>query len=127
MDIESKGYEKFNAMKSSNGALKTMIAIGGWTDSESDKYSQMVADPSKIRAFITSVLDFLGKYKFDGLDLDWEYPYKVDTDKAGFANLLKAFRTAFQPYGYLLSSAVSPNQTITELGNKNRLKIIGFH
>ena len=76
-DIVNKGYEKFVALKIRNPAIKTMIAIGGWTDSESDKYSQLVADSTKIATFVDSVVRFLQLYKFDGLDFDWEYPYKV--------------------------------------------------
>lgn len=115
-DINLKGYEKFVALKDKNPNIKTMIAIGGWTDSLTDKYSQLVANPDKIANFVTSVMAFLQKYKFDGLDLDWEFPYKVDTDKAGFANLIKALKNAFKDYGYLLSSAVAVNKTIIDLG-----------
>lgn len=34
----------------------------------------MAADPAKRAVFVNSVLEFLPKYNFDGLDLDWEYP-----------------------------------------------------
>ena len=34
----------------------------------------MAADAEKRSKFIKSVLDFLIKYNFDGLDFDWEYP-----------------------------------------------------
>lgn len=50
------------------------VGIGGWNDSAGDKYSRLVNDPSCRNRFVTNILDFLEKYGFDGLDLDWEYP-----------------------------------------------------
>jgi len=119
-DIDLGGYANFNAMKKKNPGLKTMIAIGGWTDSEvigngPGKYSQLVSDPVKRSTFINSVMAFLNQYEFDGLDLDWEYPGKYpggEGDKVGFTNLCKELRTAFNPKGYLLSAAVAANEGI---------------
>lgn len=50
------------------------VAIGGWNDSSGDKYSRLVNDPNSRHKFIARILDFLEKYGFEGLDLDWEYP-----------------------------------------------------
>lgn len=50
------------------------MAIGGWNDSQGDKYSRLVNNPAARRRFIENVLKFLDKHDFDGLDLDWEYP-----------------------------------------------------
>lgn len=50
------------------------IAVGGWTDSEGNKYSQMMNDPGKRGTFVRSVVDFVKKWNFEGVDLDLEYP-----------------------------------------------------
>ena len=50
------------------------LAIGGWNDSQGDKYSRLVNNPEARKNFIDHALRFIEKYNFDGLDLDWEYP-----------------------------------------------------
>ena len=50
------------------------LAIGGWNDSQGDKYSRLVNNAKSRRKFIDHVLKFIEKHGFDGLDLDWEYP-----------------------------------------------------
>ena len=116
VDIDLGGYSKFNAMKLKNRGLKTMIAIGGWTDSEVEegtgpgKYSRLVSDPNKIKTFVTSASKFLQTHGFDGLDLDWEYPGDYPNDKKGFTDLCKALKTEFDSKGYVLSAAVAANE-----------------
>lgn len=65
-------YEKIAALKSRG--VKVLMAIGGWNDSAGDKYSRLVNSPSARRRFIENVIQFIEKYDFEGLDLDWEYP-----------------------------------------------------
>ena len=121
-DIDTGGYSKFVALKSTNPQLKTMIAIGGWDDSLDGKYSILVSDSKNIAAFVESVMGFLRQYGFDGLDLDWEYPTTPE-DKIGFANLITALREAFKPMGYLLSAAVVCNAEKTEAGTVHKISI----
>jgi len=84
-----------------------MISLGGGRDFNdgTNKYSKLVANTTKIATFVSSVMTFLQKYGFDGLDIDWEHPTAA-TDKAGYVSLTKALRKAFNPKGYLLSAAV---------------------
>lgn len=116
-DVDLKGYTNFVALKSQNPSLKTMISVGGWTDSTdgTNKYSKMAASATNINTFVSSVVAFLQLYKFDGLDLDWEYP-KQAGDKANFANLMAALKNAFKPYGYLLSAAVAADPATVDAG-----------
>lgn len=64
------GYNKFTSHKKVNPDLKAIVAIGGWNEG-STKYSDMARDPSARKTFVDSVVPFLEKYNFDGLDLDW--------------------------------------------------------
>jgi chitinase len=67
------------------------IAIGGWGEG-SENYSIMAADPAKRKKFIDSVLIFVKKFDFDGVDMDWEYPGRrggIPEDKENFVTLMK--------------------------------------
>jgi len=83
-----------------------------------------VNNPSARKRFIENVVQFLQKYNFDGLDLDWEYPkcWQVacdkgpDSDKPNFAAFVRELSGAFKPKGLLLSSAVSPSKTVIDAG-----------
>ena len=98
-------YKQVTALKSKK--RKVLLAIGGWNDSEGDKYSRLVNSGSSRAAFVQQVASFLLANNFDGLDLDWEYPkcWQVDCslgpdqDKRGFAELIKELHFAFKPKG----------------------------
>ena len=71
-DIDNDFYGKVVEYK--RYGIKVTIAIGGWNDSQGDKYSRLVNNPAARKRFIENVVQFIKKYDFDGLDLDWEYP-----------------------------------------------------
>lgn len=116
-DNYGKGaFERFTALKKQNPKLKTLIAIGGWNEG-SIKYSSMAMSESTRRTFIESVVQFLEKYNFDGLDLDWEYPAArggKPEDKNNFSALLRELKAAFEPKGYMLTAAVSAGKWFIE-------------
>ncbi|XP_014602332.1 PREDICTED: probable chitinase 3 [Polistes canadensis] len=121
-DIDNKFYERVVAYKSKG--IKVLLAIGGWNDSAGDKYSRLVNSASARQRFISHVLQFLEKYGFEGLDLDWEYPvcWQVDcnkgpkSDKESFALLVQHLSKVFKPKGLLLSAAVSPSKRVVDAG-----------
>jgi len=69
-DIDNQFYTQVAKLREKG--KKVVIAIGGWNDSAGDKYSKLVHNAHARRVFIFNVLQFIEKYGFDGLDLDWE-------------------------------------------------------
>lgn len=78
--------------------LKTLISVGGWSWSE--KFSDVALTEESRAIFAESCLQFILKYGFDGIDLDWEYPVaggepdnvNRPEDKQNFTLLLKKIR-----------------------------------
>lgn len=93
MAIFLEFYERVAAYKKKG--LKVSLALGGWNDSQGDKYSRLVNNPAARARFIKHALEFLEKYDFDGLDLDWEYPKCWQVQKPRYClreKYLKNFR-----------------------------------
>ncbi|XP_043267881.1 probable chitinase 10 [Venturia canescens] len=121
-DIDNKFYERVVAYKAKG--IKVLLAIGGWNDSAGDKYSRLVNSASSRARFISHVVQFIEKYGFEGLDLDWEYPvcWQVEcskgppSDKHSFTLFVKELSETFKPKGLLLSTAVSPSKRVIDAG-----------
>lgn len=71
-DIDNKFYSRVVAYRKKG--IKVLVAIGGWNDSQGDKYSRLVNSAQARARFVVNVIQFIEKWGFDGLDLDWEYP-----------------------------------------------------
>ncbi|MGK7950424.1 MAG: glycosyl hydrolase family 18 protein [Xenococcaceae cyanobacterium] len=65
-------FEQLNNIKAENPHLKTLISIGGWT--LSGKFSDVALTDASRETFAKSAVEFMTKYGFDGIDIDWEYP-----------------------------------------------------
>lgn len=55
--------------------VKVSVAIGGGRDSEGSKYGRLLTDANARRKFVTTSIDFIKKYNFQGLDLDLEVSF----------------------------------------------------
>merc|ERR1711990_868997 len=95
LDKSLKNYEKFVDLKKSNPKLKTLIAIGGWKDSQQNagSYKKMFKSKSLMQRFARDAVEFMEKWGFDGLDLDYEHPHAAE--KEGMDNWMKELRNAF--------------------------------
>lgn len=72
-DYGKGGYERITNLRKTYPHLKVSLAIGGWNEG-SQNYSIIAADPQRRKRLVKSITEFLRRYNFDGLDLDWEYP-----------------------------------------------------
>ncbi|ROT76530.1 hypothetical protein C7M84_004873, partial [Penaeus vannamei] len=84
-----------------------------WGEGGMGEYSHMASLPERRAVFISSVVDFLKSYGFDGLDMDWEYPGAPErggmaADKENFRLLMEELRRAFdaEDQGWDLTVAV---------------------
>lgn len=71
-------FNLLNTYKKKHPAVKTLISVGGWADTRNFYAMATNADGSVnqagIDAFADSVTEFLGRYGFNGVDIDYEYP-----------------------------------------------------
>ena len=71
--------------------ISRLLAVGGW-EMGMGAFSAMVKDEKNMVKFVKTSIEYLRKWNFDGLDLDFEYP-GIDwrgSDPTGiFAILLK--------------------------------------
>lgn len=76
--------------------LKVTLSIGGWTYSQDGHFS-FVTDATKRATFVSSALQLVEDYGFDGVDLDFEYPSSTAQGQ-GLADLFTSLRSAFDSY-----------------------------
>jgi Chitinase len=69
-------YGAVTALKARQPGLQAWIAIGGWAMNDPGPYrtafSDMVSSDANQNAFFESLIKFMQRYDFDGVDLDWE-------------------------------------------------------
>ncbi|KAI0261223.1 glycoside hydrolase superfamily [Gloeopeniophorella convolvens] len=80
-------------LKLANRNLKVLLSIGGWTYSQDGHFS-FVTDSGLRATFVSSAVQLIKDYGFDGIDIDFEYP-SDSAQGQGFASLLTELRTAF--------------------------------
>lgn len=92
-------YEQFYTLKHKNPQLKTLLSLGG--ASVNSTQFRSVFEPEKSRReFIKNTIKYLRTYKFDGLDLDWEFP-ETDADRRIFSAMVRDYRLEFQNEAFL--------------------------
>ncbi len=113
-----QSIQNIQQLRMQNSNLKVMVAVGGWG---ADGFSDMALNKKSREVFINSLVAFIEKYNFDGVDMDWEYPVNGGwgaikarpEDKENFNLLLKETRIALDKLGkknkkpYTLSFVVS--------------------
>ncbi|KAK2186799.1 hypothetical protein NP493_188g01013 [Ridgeia piscesae] len=90
-------FDRVIALKKKNPALKVLLAVGGWT-AGTKEMGKMLASAANRTAFTKQAISFLRTRKFDGLDLDFEFPGSRGSrrnDKFRFTLLCKGLKNAF--------------------------------
>lgn len=73
------------------------MAIGGWAFG-STPFKELTGNVFRMNQFVYDAIEFLREFKFNGLDVDWEYPRGAD-DRAAYVSLLRELRMAFEGEG----------------------------
>ncbi|KAH9872172.1 hypothetical protein IAQ61_005007 [Plenodomus lingam] len=72
-------YSQFLALP---GTFKKIIGVGGWEFSDPGStrhtWSDMTSSQEHRKAFISSLKQFISKWHFTGIDIDWEWPGSSD-------------------------------------------------
>ncbi|GAA5854560.1 hypothetical protein JCM8547_004885 [Rhodosporidiobolus lusitaniae] len=100
---------------------KPVFSIGGWDGSI--YFSNLTDTEEQRETFVKQVEEFMEKYEFEGVDLDWEYPGSQgigcnsisSSDSANFLELLKLLRKKLGSKK-LITAAVSTSGLIGENG-----------
>ena len=87
-------YDRIMKHKEKNPELKVLLAVGGWAFG-SKPFRELTENIFRMNGFVYDAIEFLRRYNFDGLDIDWEYPRGAD-DRASFVSLIKELRLAFE-------------------------------
>lgn len=96
-------YRVIKKIHDYNPKSKVSICIGGWNFNEKGGTKHIFGDMASTfenrQIFITSVMNFVRKHGFDGVELDWEYPGFEDQggkprDKENFVKLVQEMRQA---------------------------------
>ncbi|VEN52176.1 unnamed protein product [Callosobruchus maculatus] len=110
LDIDRDGrrglYRRTTDLKLKNPKLKVILGIGGSAASNGSLFSDLCRDMRKIDQFIKSSMWLMKEYKFDGLDIDWPYPFPEPYDAKNFVTFLTTVRDAVKKEGYSLSASV---------------------
>ncbi|CAF0830914.1 unnamed protein product [Rotaria sp. Silwood1] len=99
--LNSKGmYERVLTLKETNPDLRVLLSVGGWSHA-SRGFNDVSKNDANIKTFVNNSIKFLRDNKFDGLDLDWEYPGAKDQgaephSKTGYTKLVKKLSQMFQ-------------------------------
>lgn len=101
---------RLTALKNYNPGLEVWISVGGWSMNDPDQpthstFSDLAGDTSAQQKFFSSLLSFMSKYGFDGVDIDWEYPMAPErsgksVDFQNYVSFLKNLRAALGSNGH---------------------------
>lgn len=117
-------------LKKEHPQLKLIIAIGG---GGVDGFSQLAYTRKSRIIFANSVAEFLAKYDFDGVDIDWEFPVRGSSatkyDKDNLNYLIEELKSVLDKQGarlnkkYFLSVAVGAGPWIEQSFDFNALSM----
>ncbi|XP_045168107.2 acidic mammalian chitinase-like [Mercenaria mercenaria] len=120
-DDPKKYFSKIPLLRQQNPHLIIMLSNGGGGNVGMTEVLGSMVNTTK---YVNSVIPFLKKFDFDGIDMDWEFPGWNGLPKgqrANFTNMLQNMREKFDleekmsGRKYLLSAAVAAGRAVMEI------------
>jgi chitinase len=93
-DNDPDMYDQVIELREKNPDLQVLLAIGGWAFG-STPFKELTSNVFRMNQFVYEAIEFLREYKFNGLDVDWEYPRGTD-DRKAYVDMLRELRVAFE-------------------------------
>jgi len=129
IDTEKNMLEVIAGAKSNNVSI--LLSVGGWTGSR--HFSFLVGNSHNRTLFAKTIVRTLKKYKFDGVDIDWEYPNVQGlgcnalnkNDSKNFLKFLKVLRKKLGKSS-IISAAVSVQGFMSSDGENYLKDVKGF-
>lgn len=111
------------ALKRKSPWLRSVMSIGGWGTHEA--FFQVTSNPQKLNQFVTSSVELVSRWGFDGIDIDWEYPAD-DMQAMQLVELLRALRRSLHPAMVLTVAAPASFEKISVLRVKEMDLCLSF-
>ena len=100
---------------------KALIGIGGDADNGYSLAFNQATTPANLTAFVTSIVNLMQQYGFDGVDINWEQIGYYSGDNTQFPAFIKALRTQLNTLTPRPLLTMSPETA----GNGGRTDLIG--
>ena len=90
--------------------IKVFISVGGWgigdAPGDDTRFHRMAATAAGRNRFVQSVLQLVGRFGLDGVDMDWEYPDENSPSAKDYEALMQQLADSLHRQGKQLSAAV---------------------
>ncbi|WP_417642164.1 glycoside hydrolase family 18 protein [Enterobacter kobei] len=100
--------------RTAEAGVYNIVSVGGWNNSLEGEFEAATSTDAGIEKLANSIVAYALQWKFDGVDIDWEYP-DTDAETTQFKKLLQSIRSKLDDEGiktdkyYQLSVAVTTN------------------
>ncbi|KAL1891942.1 hypothetical protein Sste5346_007286 [Sporothrix stenoceras] len=109
VDAEHGCLDALARVKRDNPHLRTLLSIGGGAGSGA--FSGIAATEEGRAAFAKAASEWVHRYSFDGIDIDWEHPQTLEEGR-NFLSLLQACRAVLPTPRYLLATALPVDPSV---------------
>ncbi|MBI4548567.1 MAG: T9SS type A sorting domain-containing protein [Ignavibacteriae bacterium] len=97
---------------SANG-VKFLLCIGGIYGNGAANMRAIARNPNKVKPYVSSIIQYIKRKGYDGIDVDWEFPQGT-TDSAAFMGLMRMLRDSlnhYMPVGSRILTIAAPSWT----------------